>query len=129
MFWIAPQWFRPFSDMSVARLKAVYKTARGLQLPVVEMMFHSSELMPKGSPHNPTAEAVDRLYRRLDQTFAYLADQGVEGITLSAFADTIRRQASEDGRCQMLEFSSSELTWAPEEGAGPEGPASGRPGL
>jgi len=91
LFSIAPRWFRPFSDMSVGRLKAVYQTARHLGLPVVEMMFHSSELMPEGSPHNPTAAAVDGLYTRLDQLFAYLAAERVEGTTLSAFAESVRR--------------------------------------
>ena len=47
-FRVAPQWFRPFSDMTVARLKNVFDTARQLDLPVIEMMFHSSELMPNG---------------------------------------------------------------------------------
>ena len=113
MFWIAPQWFRPFSDMSVARLKAVYETARRLQLPALEMMFHSSELMPDGSPHNTTVEAVDRLYQRLEHTFAHLAEQRVEGITLSAFADPLRRQAPVHGERPRLECSTDELTWAP----------------
>ncbi|MSO62571.1 MAG: hypothetical protein EXQ50_10840 [Acidobacteria bacterium] len=88
-FWIAPQWFRPFSDMSVARLTAVYETARRLGLPAVEMMFHSSELMPDGSPHNLTVESVDHLFTRLDRLFAHLAGRKVEGITLSAFAEPL----------------------------------------
>ena len=93
MFSIAPRWFRPFSDMSVARMKSVYDTAQQLDLPAVEMMFHSSELMPNGSPHNPTAESVERLYERLDQIFAYLRQQRAAGVTLSAFAESIRQQA------------------------------------
>jgi hypothetical protein len=111
MFWIAPQWFRPFSDMSVARLKTVYETARRLQLPVIEMMFHSSELMPEGSPHNTTVEAVEQLYQRLEHTFAHLAAQRVEGITLSAFADSLRQEARVRG--ERRECSAEELTWAP----------------
>jgi hypothetical protein len=114
MFSIAPQWFRPFSDMSVARLKAVYDTARRLELPVVEMMFHSSELMPNGSPHNPTAESVERLYQRLEGIFVYLAEQRAEGTTLSAFAEPLRRQSVALGK--LVDFSSDELTWAPSRG-------------
>ena len=113
MFSIAPRWFRPFSDMSVARLRAVYDTARRLELPVVEMMFHSSELMPHGSPHNPTVESVERLYERLEQIFAYLAQQRAEGVTLSAFAEPIRLQAVSSSRPPTLALSGDELTWAP----------------
>jgi len=90
VFRIAPQWFRPFSDMSVSKLKSVFDTARLLDLPVVEMMFHSSELMPNGSPHNLTTGAVDDVYRRLDAVFAHLAAQGVAGSTLAAYAETRR---------------------------------------
>jgi hypothetical protein len=82
----APRWFRPFSDMTAARLIEVYETARYLGLPVVEMMFHSSELMPGGSPHNPTAADVEHLYARLEPVFAHLKREGVRGRTLSAFA-------------------------------------------
>lgn len=112
-FQIAPRWFRPFSDMTVARLKAVYDTARQLDLPVVEMMFHSSELMPNGSPHNPTVESVDRLYERLGQLFAYLREQRVEGTTLSAFAEPLRQKPVGSSTSTTLDFSADELTWAP----------------
>ena len=113
MFDIAPRWFRPFSDMSVARLKAVYDTARRLELPAVEMMFHSSELMPHGSPHNLTAESVDQLYERLEYLFAYLGRQGAEGVTLSAFAEPLRRQAASSSNPPTLELATDELIWTP----------------
>ena len=87
----APRWFRPFADMTAARLIEVYETARRLGLPVVEMMFHSSELMPGGSPHNPTAADVDRLYARLEPVFAHLTRERVQGSTLTAFAESFDR--------------------------------------
>jgi len=114
LFWIAPQWFRPFSDMGVDRLTAVYRTARRLELPVLQMMFHSSELMPGASPHNPTVEGVERLYERLERIFVYLKAQRVEGVTLSAFAETMRRGAAIGHGPQSMELSPRELTWAPE---------------
>ena len=116
MFSIAPRWFRPFSDMSVERLKAVHGTARRLELPVIEMMFHSSELMPDGSPHNLTVESVERLYERLEQLFAYLAAEQVEGTTLSAFAERLRQQAVASGTPEALAVSTDDLTWAPGRG-------------
>jgi hypothetical protein len=90
LFRIAPQWFRPFSDMSLDRLKAVHRTARQLNLPVLQLMFHSSELMAGTSPHNPTAADAEQLYRRLEEIFDYLARQGVESVTLGAFAERYR---------------------------------------
>ena len=61
-FRLAPQWFRPYPEMSAARLIAVYETASAAGVPAVEMMLHSSELMPGGSPYNRTPAAVADLY-------------------------------------------------------------------
>lgn len=111
-FLVAPRWFRPFADMSVDRMRAVFETARTLQLPVIEMMFHSSELMPNGSPHNVTDQAVEDLYVRLDQTFAFLKREGVGGITLGDFAETVHRGETSIAR-SALACSSEDLTWTP----------------
>jgi hypothetical protein len=113
LFAIAPRWFRPFSDMSVARLKSVYASARALGLPTIEMMIHSSELMPSGSPHNPTVAAVDDLYARLDAIFGYLAAEGVIGSTLTEFAQAFRGEARASSNPPSFEFAPAELTWAP----------------
>lgn len=110
-FLVAPRWFRPFSDMSVDRLRAVFETARQLELPVIEMMFHSSELMPNGSPHNLTDASVDDLYARLDQTFAMLAREGIAGSTLGDYAQSVHRSGAI--RREPLQCASEELTWTP----------------
>jgi hypothetical protein len=112
-FLVAPRWFRPFSDMSVDRLRAVFDTARELELPVIEMMFHSSELMPNGSPHNLTNASVDDLYARLDQTFAFLAREGVTGVTLGDYAEAVRRSPPGVIRRETLACSPADLTWTP----------------
>jgi hypothetical protein len=112
-FTVAPQWFRPFADMTVERLRAVYHAATRLELPAIEMMFHSSELMPGGSPHNPTKDGVERLYERLDRLFAYLSAEGVQGITLSAFADLVEGGSVMLTGPAELELSDEDLTWTP----------------
>jgi hypothetical protein len=94
-FDVSPQWLRPFPRMTVARLQRVVDTARALQLPVIELMLHSSELLPGGSPYNRTAADVDDVFDRLDGLFRYLRSLEVTGCTLSAyareFASTTRR--------------------------------------
>jgi hypothetical protein len=54
------------------------------------MMFHSSELMPGGSESYRTATSIEALYRTFEGTFATLAKDGCEGITLSDYARTLR---------------------------------------
>lgn len=91
LFRVAPQWFRPFQDMTANRLLDVYRTARSLGLPAIQMAFHSSELMPGGSPHNPTETDVSHLLTKLDAVFGGLRRDGVTGTTLSAFAESYRK--------------------------------------
>lgn len=94
-FDVSPQWLRPFPRMTVERLQRVVDTARVLQLPVIELMLHSSELLPGGSPYNRKAADVDEVFARLNGLFRYLRAIEVTGCTLSAyareFASTTRR--------------------------------------
>ena len=85
-FRVAPQWLRPYPHMTAERLIAVADTAHRLGRPVLEMMFHSSELLPGGSPYNLTPASVDRLFDRLARLFEHLASRGVGGVMLTGFA-------------------------------------------
>ena len=86
LFRVAPQWFRPFQDMTSDRLMEVFRAARRLDLPIIQMAFHSSELMPGASPHSPAQDDVARLLAKLDDVFSRLAGEGVTGTTLSDYA-------------------------------------------
>jgi hypothetical protein len=88
LFRLDPQWLRPYAHMSSGRLKSVYEAARHVGLPAVEMMFHSSELMPGGSPYHRDEAAIDRLHEKLETVFGHLQDEGCTGRTLTEFAQT-----------------------------------------
>lgn len=81
-----PRWLRPWRNTRAAGLIRIYRAARTLALPCVEMMFHSSELMPGGSPEFPDRAAVERLYGVLEKTFAFMAADGCRSVTLTQFA-------------------------------------------
>ena len=74
--------------MTAGRLIAVADAVHGLGLPVLELMFHSSDLLPGGSPYNQTPGSVDLLFDRLARLFQYLESGGVGGATLTDFATT-----------------------------------------
>ncbi len=93
---IGPEWFRPYPHVSSQRLRSVCVAAMKLGLPIVEMMFHSSELMPGGSPYNRDEAAVDRLYEKLEAVFGYLRDEGCRGATLTEFAESYARESDFD---------------------------------
>ncbi len=81
-----PKWFRPAKNGSAGDLTRVFDAARALGLPCIEMMFHSSELMPGCSPNFLDEDAIETLYGVLEETFSYMKGHGVQGVTLSAFA-------------------------------------------
>jgi hypothetical protein len=79
---LGSQWLRPYPHMTVERLRRVAALARRLGAPVLNLTLHSSELMPGGSPYNPTVESIESLFTRLDALFSSLRSAGVEGISL-----------------------------------------------
>jgi len=82
-----PSWFRPYGYMNARKLRTVYRIARAQGLPLVEMMFHSSELMAGGSDEFPDARAIERAFGMLESTLATLHADGVRGVTLSEFVE------------------------------------------
>ena len=64
----------------------VFHAASILNLPYVEMLLHSSELMPGGSPNFPDESSIENLYSILEEVFANIVAHGVQGVTLTEFA-------------------------------------------
>lgn len=86
---LGAQWLRPYPYMTVDRLVRVAGLARRAGARVLNLTFHSSELMPGGSPYNRTTASIESLYARLDGFFTYLRGQGFRGATLSEIADEL----------------------------------------
>jgi hypothetical protein len=77
---VRPIWLRPSysktHDMLWLAERLVTK-----KIPVANIIFHSSELLPGGSPYNTTQEDVERFYESLETLLRFLAEKGVEGRT------------------------------------------------
>jgi len=74
-------WLRPsYSNVEDAMALASALVARGV--PTLNMLFHSSELIPGGSPYNRTAADVDRFFERLEAVFDHVMNRlGARGTT------------------------------------------------
>jgi len=83
------QWLRPYPYMTVERLKRVVTLARRSGARVLNLTFHSSELMPGGSPYNPTEESIEGLYDRLEEFLSYLRSENVRSVTLGEARDLL----------------------------------------
>ena len=77
-------WLRP-NGKNIEAMYTVVDWAIERQLPVLEFMLHSSELMPGGSPTFKTAEQIELLYHDLRSLFAHIASKGIRGLTLSEY--------------------------------------------
>jgi hypothetical protein len=95
-----PIWLRPFPHQTAGDLEYAWRIAKEIGLPCAVMMFHSSELMPGGSPHRPTRRSVTDLLAVLDQFFRHVVKDGGTPATLSGSARRISK-ASTPQRCAL----------------------------
>lgn len=78
-------WFRP-NGTNLKQLRAVLARAVKEDRGYVELMLHSSELMPGGSPKSRTNDDMDRLYSELRELYS-LAVDSFEGATLREYRE------------------------------------------
>ena len=88
-------WLRPsYSSVADASALANALVARGV--PTLNMLFHSSELVPGGSPYHPDAKSVDHFFEKLERVFAHIMQTiGARGVTYQECAASL--QASGPG--------------------------------
>lgn len=86
--WLCPQpvWLRPTPEFSQSDLQGAWRAAEALGAPVAVMMFHSSELMPAGSPYRGTEASIGDLLSLLDEFFCFACEHGAVPATLRAAA-------------------------------------------
>lgn len=84
-----PVWLRPVPGTDLKLFTQLVNVAIDRQLPLITMMFHSSELMPGCSKYRPDSNSVEELYRLLEGFFKSLADSGIESETLTQAAQNM----------------------------------------
>ncbi len=76
-------WLRP-DGKNLGPMLGILRHALRNGWPCVEMMLHSSELMPGGSPTFSSSREIERLYEHLEVLFS-IASKSFDGATLSEF--------------------------------------------
>lgn len=82
-------WLNPHPDYRARDLALVWRRAEEAGAEVAVMNFHSSELMPGGSPFRPTPAAVRDLYEVLDGFFGFIRRSGAQFVGLTEAARSI----------------------------------------
>ncbi|MBI1749138.1 MAG: polysaccharide deacetylase family protein [Acidobacteria bacterium] len=80
-------WLRPGREVSGRTLAGVARALIAAGIPVLNVMFHSSEMAAGTSPHTKTQAQVEESYEQLDYLFrAAIGGMGAQPMTLSEFA-------------------------------------------
>jgi hypothetical protein len=85
-----PVWLRPsYSSVEDAKALASSLVARGV--PTLNMLFHSSELVPGGSPYNHSEGDVDAFFARLESVFEHVMKRlEARGVTYTEAAAVLQ---------------------------------------
>jgi peptidoglycan/xylan/chitin deacetylase (PgdA/CDA1 family) len=87
------RWLRP-SYTSAADMIALARQLTSRHVPILNLLFHSSEAIVGGSPYNRTQGELDAFFDRLSQLLRYATtDLGAEPLTFAEFADRHTRPA------------------------------------
>ena len=84
-------WLRPsYSSVEDAKALASALVRRGV--PTLNMLFHSSELVPNGSPYNRSEGDVDRFFQKLEKVFEHIMKRlEARGVTYRECAEALER--------------------------------------
>ncbi len=91
-----PRWFRIFPETTLDDLIEVYRAANYYQLPYIQFMIHSSELMAGSSPYVKTEAALERLYDKLVAVLKFFSTDGLRGVTLKGAAPLFQNDWCQD---------------------------------
>jgi hypothetical protein len=84
-----PLWLRPHNWMSIDLFEELLVESFNRRLPVIVMMFHSSELMPGSSKNYANEAAIEKLYLLLEEFFILITRNEILSVTLSEAAKKI----------------------------------------
>ncbi|MBQ8601120.1 MAG: hypothetical protein IJ413_01020 [Bacteroides sp.] len=80
-------WLRP-AMFSLSDMKQLVKqVSKSSNTDYIELMMHSSELMPGGSPYFKTNESIEHLYLNLEELFFNLRNMRYCGVTLDEYSN------------------------------------------
>jgi hypothetical protein len=82
---VRPVWLRPSYTPRAGMIAFASRLHAG-GAPCFNIIFHSSELLPGGSPYTPDAASVERFFADLRALLAHLVHLGAVGRTYAEFA-------------------------------------------
>ena len=85
-------WLRPATSTANEMIDLCKLVQSERDVDYLELMLHSSELMPSGSPYFKDEDSIERLYQTMEELFAYVSSVGYEGITMVDYYRKVKNQ-------------------------------------
>jgi hypothetical protein len=85
---LRPIWLRPFNDNDLNRFMKIYDLSQIRSIDIIEMMFHSSELMVGANSTFRNHRDMERLFGTFEHFFSCMREEGVLPATLHDYAIT-----------------------------------------
>jgi len=80
---IYPLELRPYPEYSKGTLPKIANIALKKNLPIINLMFHSSELFVQGSPYSDTKENTEKIWKHIEELFQYINNMKVQSSSVS----------------------------------------------
>ena len=78
-----PLELRPYPEYSKGTLPKIANIALNKNLPIINLMFHSSELLVKGSPYSNTKENTEKIWKHIEELFQYINNMKIQSLSIS----------------------------------------------
>jgi len=80
---VYPLELRPYPEYSNGTLPKIANIALKKDFPIINLMFHSSELLVKGSPYSNTKKNTKKVWKHIEELFQYINDKNIQSASLS----------------------------------------------
>lgn len=84
-------WLRPATSTAKEMIDLCKIVQSERDVDYLELMLHSSELMPNGSPYFKDDKSIERLYQTLEEVFSYVSSMGYVGITMVDYYNRVEK--------------------------------------
>lgn len=81
-----PLWLRPSTSSAGQMIRVIHEYLtryRDAEIIVLNMMFHSMEVIPSASPYTPSESAAAEFLKRIDRVLTFCHERNVQFVTLS----------------------------------------------
>ena len=78
-----PLELRPYPEYSNGTLSKIAEIALRKNLPIINLMFHSSELLVQGSPYSNTKENTEKIWKHIEELFQYINYKKIQSTSIS----------------------------------------------